>query len=415
MKPPVSLFRNVPGSITYRDIGVPIGVTSLWSRSYGLLLSLLLIAVGSLVCFGTYSRRTEVTGFLVPDKGLIKVISPRPGHIVKEMVTEGQYVQTGEPLLMVDVSESSTAGRTADLIAENLQSRRQVIVDQLNELQTIQLGDKQALDATIDSVAGQITSLRNQITAEEKYAEVAERLFTRSEELQERSANSASTRDQAEENLADARSKVAALQVSLSSLEGNLAQYQNQKASLSAKQASDRSVIQQTLSELDQQIVQNDDQRTLILKAPQSGIVTRLTVRPGSSVDITTPVLTVIPDDGVLEANLYVPSSAAGFLSIGQAVELQYDAYPFEKFGLQHAVVSSISRTSVAPTELPFLVTSQEPMYLITARLQKATITAYGREEPLVAGAKLQAELILESRRIWQWIFEPLIAAKANL
>lgn len=407
----ISLFRHLPSSVTSRDIGVPIAVTTVWERAFGVILTGLVISLVAVLCFGSYARRAQVTGFLVPDKGLIKVVAPRPGHVLELMVSEGQHVQSGDALMSIDVSENSVEGRTADLIADNLQKRRQTLVEQLSRLSMVQDGDRRTLEANIVSIGDQIRGLNAQIDAERNYIGVAERLFHRNESLQERSLNTATVRDQSEEDVAEANAKVAALEVALSTMQGNLAQLKVQQDALSAKQANDRAVVEQSLSELDQMIIQNDDQRTIVLRASQDGSVTQLRVQTGAPVDVATPALTIIPDASKLEADLYVPSSAAGFLKRGQTVLLEYDAYPYEKFGLQAAVVSSVSRTSVPATELPFLVAATEPMYLVVARPLKSTISAFGHEEPLAAGAKLQANLVLEPRKIWQWIFEPLIAA----
>ncbi|MFK4259392.1 HlyD family secretion protein [Agrobacterium tumefaciens] len=411
MNASVPLFRHLPSSVTSKDIGVPTAVTTIWERAFGVVLTVLVISLAGVLCFGSYARKAQVTGFLVPDKGLIKVLAPRAGHVLELKVSEGQHVEAGDALLSVDVSENSVQGRTADLIANNLQKRRDAIMEQLSRLRTVQDGDRRALEANVVSIGDQVRGVNAQIDAERNYIGVAERLFHRNESLQERSLNTATVRDQSEEDLADAKAKLAALEVSVSTLQGNLAQLQVQQDALPAKQANDRAVVEQSLSELDQMIVQNDDQRTIVLRAAQPGTVTQLRVQAGVPVDVATPALTIIPDGSKLEADLYVPSSGAGFLKPGQTVQLQYDAYPYEKFGLQAAVVSSVSRTSVAATELPFLVTATEPMYLVVARPLKSTISAFGYEEPLAAGAKLQANLVLEPRKIWQWIFEPLIAA----
>ena len=64
---------------------------------------------------------------------------------------------------------------------------------------------------------------------------------------------------------------------------------------------------------------------------------------------------------------------------------------------------------------MPFPVKTDEPLYVITAELAKETITTYGREEELQAGAKFQADLVLEDRKLWEWAIEPLIAAKQSL
>jgi membrane fusion protein len=42
-------------------------------------------------------------------------------------------------------------------------------------------------------------------------------------------------------------------------------------------------------------------------------------------------------------------------------------------------------------------------------------VTAYGRDVPLQAGMALEADLRLEKRTLWRWIFEPILALRGRL
>ncbi|MEB0233304.1 HlyD family secretion protein, partial [Undibacterium sp. 10I3] len=58
-------------------------------------------------------------------------------------------------------------------------------------------------------------------------------------------------------------------------------------------------------------------------------------------------------DAAQLEVHLYAPSRTAGFVANGQQVLIRYQAYPYQKFGLQKGTVTDISDTPFAPNELP--------------------------------------------------------------
>jgi hypothetical protein len=42
-------------------------------------------------------------------------------------------------------------------------------------------------------------------------------------------------------------------------------------------------------------------------------------------------------------------------------------------------------------------------------------IEAYGERFVLTAGASLEADVVQDQRAIWEWLFEPLLAAKQQL
>ena len=101
-----------------------------------------------------------------------------------------------------------------------------------------------------------------------------------------------------------------------------------------------------------------------------------------------------------------------------QAVRLRYQAFPYQKFGAQSGRVLQVSRTPLAPAELAQLnlpaALSQglasEPLYRITVSLDRQSVAAYGQEQALAAGMQLDADVLLERRRLIEWIFEPLLS-----
>jgi membrane fusion protein len=53
---------------------------------------------------------------------------------------------------------------------------------------------------------------------------------------------------------------------------------------------------------------------------------------------------------------------------------------------------------------------SREPLYRIKAELESQSIGAYGKPEPLRPGMQVEADILLDRRRLIEWIFEPLLS-----
>jgi membrane fusion protein len=118
-----------------------------------------------------------------------------------------------------------------------------------------------------------------------------------------------------------------------------------------------------------------------------------------------------MPQGSSLEAQLFVPSNAIGFVHVGTPVVLHYQAFPYQKFGLQHGVVVSVSRSALTPVEIATTLGRQappEPLYRVEVGLQSQNVQAYGKPETLKPGMLLDADLLLDKRHIFEWIFEPL-------
>ena len=97
---------------------------------------------------------------------------------------------------------------------------------------------------------------------------------------------------------------------------------------------------------------------------------------------------------------------------------MRYAAYPFQKFGQYDGEVTQVSRTALAPSELPpqlALPAHAEGLYRITVRLATPHVMAYGRPQSLTAGMQLEADVMQERRRLVEWVFEPLIALGRKL
>lgn len=171
------------------------------------------------------------------------------------------------------------------------------------------------------------------------------------------------------------------------------------------------------LAQLDAQVAQNSAQSGTLLRAPRAGIVSTLLVKPGQNVASGQPVLSILPAGSKLEAQLLVPSSAIGFISPGNRVVLRYQAFPYQKFGQQYGNVVQVSRSALSPSETTTLLGQNvaTPLYRVLVKLDHQSIDAYGKAESLKPGMALDADILLDRRSLWQWVFEPLYGLQQQL
>ena len=130
------------------------------------------------------------------------------------------------------------------------------------------------------------------------------------------------------------------------------------------------------------------------------------------------PLLSIVPAGSKLEAHLFSPSRAIGFVRPSQRVLLRYQAFPYQKFGHHAGVVASVSRSAISPGELPQQLSAladlsgeagaSEPVYRITVDLASQAVVAYGEPVRLQPGMQLEAHVHIESRRLIEWVLDPL-------
>jgi membrane fusion protein len=76
-----------------------------------------------------------------------------------------------------------------------------------------------------------------------------------------------------------------------------------------------------------------------------------------------------------------------------------------------------VSRTPLQAAELASLALPQsnEPLYRITVALDKQAVQAYGQAQPLAPGMQLDADVLLDRRRLIEWIFEPVLSVAGRV
>jgi hypothetical protein len=105
-----------------------------------------------------------------------------------------------------------------------------------------------------------------------------------------------------------------------------------------------------------------------------------------------------------LQAQLLIPGRAIGFIEPGDRILLRYQAFPYQKFGHQAGRVASISRNAIAPTGG---IRGAERVYRVRVDLEHQSIMAGGKPRPLRPGMLLDADLLGERRRLYEWILKP--------
>ncbi|AKF99203.1 hypothetical protein YH69_14660 [Pseudomonas aeruginosa] len=79
-----------------------------------------LLVVGFFL-FGSYTKRSTVSGQLVPASGQVKVHAPQAGIVLRKFVQEGQAVRRGERL--ADIVLQAPEVSHGDILPENLRER----------------------------------------------------------------------------------------------------------------------------------------------------------------------------------------------------------------------------------------------------------------------------------------------------
>lgn len=381
-------------------------------------------------------------GRLVP-QGFLKIVQPADQGIVREiLVREGEAVKRGQVLMRMDAALADADMKTtrAEYHAKRLTLRR---ID-------AQLAGRPFLRETEDppqayaSVLAQYEANRrayeNALTQERAVVEKASHDLAAAEEVRTklekvlphyraqeqvyaklrrdgfmgelRAAEKERERIEKEQDLRTQQAAVRAAQALIAQSEKKLAQI---TTDYERQLRTERVEVDGQLEKARQELAKQEHRRALLeLTAPQDGFVKDLaTHTPGTVVTPGTIVMTLVPQDERLRAEVWISSQDAGFIRAGQPVKVKLAAFQFQKYGM---VSGEVEQVSADASELPggagvlgSRAAGPVPLaYRAFVALHAQELEADGRRYRLVPGMQASAEILLGTRSLMEYLLSPV-------
>ena len=382
------------------------------------LVAITAILVAIYFSLGEYTRKARVTGYLVPDLGVIRLLAPQAATVLERHVVEGQAVRQGELLFVLSLDRSTMSGETQAAVQASLSARERSLQAASQQKLRLQEAQRLALDQQLLDMRHELSQMAAEAALHRQRLTLARQAEERLESLRKDNfVSAAQVQTKAEE--------VLGLRAQLQSLERQQAAHRREIDTLEAQRRelplhaeARQGEIDRDLAALAQASAENEALRRIVVRAPSDGTVSAVLAEPGQSVSSTLPLASLVPSGALMQAHLFAPSSAMGFVRADQVVQLRYQAYPYQKFGHQGGRVLEVSRTPLQPNEMSGLAlpaTHGEPLYRITVALDRQAVQAYGRAQALSPGMQLEADVLLDRRRLIEWIFEPLLSVAGKV
>ncbi len=388
------------------------GVRLGWPVS--ILAAALVLAVVIALFFGGYARKERVPGQLVPAGGLLNVTATASGVITRRLVREGELVHAGQPLMElspdIDVVDSQAAGAVAERIAVELDRRQDRLREDLDNLEAGRRQQEAALRRQILGLKRQLESIEAELVVRHQQAESSERMLERIRPLWDQRTLSDVQAQQYEDQALNARAALEVATRNRLDIEHGLADAQLQLEELPLTLAARRSDIEGALADIEQTRVRNMAQRAILLKAPGAGVVSGLAIEQGQAVVERQRLLSLVPEGARLQGELWAPTHAIGLVEVGDLVAIRYHAFPHQKFGHQRGRVVEIGGSPLSPDEVRSRsgLDPGQPAFRILVELDRQRIAAGTGEHALRAGMSLDADLIQEYRRLYEWLIAPM-------
>lgn len=396
--------------------------------------------------FGRLDIIAVAEGKLVPQTYL-KIVQPVEAGIVQEiLVKEGDTVAAGQVLLRMDARLAEADSKTvqAEYLRRAIQLRRietelggQPLTKQPNDPDNLYLqaesqyrANRQAYQDAVGQERALLDKTRADLAAAQETKTKLERTLPTYKAQEDAwdtlakegfagklmASDKSRERIEKEQDLRTQTYTIASLQASINQSEKKLAQItSNYRQQLNQERAEALGQFQK----LEQDWVKQTHKNTLLeLKAPQAGVVKDLaTHTQGTVVSPGTVVLTLVPKDELLLAEVWVSNEDVGFVRAGQTVKVKLAAYLFQKYGMVDGVVQQVgadasdgganknaNNNGAAPN-------AQEPQdlkYKALVALKRQYLTLDGERHTLAPGMRASAEINLGTRSIMEYLLSPV-------
>lgn len=396
--------------------------------------------------FGQLDIIASADGRLIPQT-YVKIVQPADAGIVQEiLVKEGQAVQAGQVLMRMDTQVARADQKTieTELALRALQLRR-IDAELAGRPLARTPGDPSDLYRQIaaqyddrrrafEDAAGQareaLRKTRRDYEAGRevlaKLDEVAPILKAQSDAYadmgREGFAPQVTVRDKQREYLEKARD-LRAQQETVASLAAAVAQADRQLSQIASKYRADlqneRVEAEGQYRKLQQELVKQEHKSGLLeLKASQTGIVKDLATHTvGTVVSPGTVIVSLVPENEPLVAEVMVKNDDVGFVFPGQTVKIKLAAYPFQKYGMLDGEIihvgpdASDNANPVPARDGTGKERTTPPAtlaYKALVTLKSQVLESQGRILKLVSGMQVVAEINEGQRTVMEYLLSPV-------
>jgi membrane fusion protein len=297
-------------------------------------------------------------------------------------------------------------------ILDALNRQKAMLVEQIDAQEERTRADRSRLEAVLANVGSEILLLEAQAAIQRERIAVASSLLSSLRQLRDKGHAPDAEYKRRHQELLDHRRELASLEQQAISLRTQAVELRHEMDRLPASAAERLLDMRTRLADTERLVAEAEGRRAYVVRSPLSGRVSALQSVVGRAVDPAQVQMSILPDGSALQAQLFVPSRAIGFVREGQEVRLLYDAFPYQRFGAHRGRIVRVSRTALTQADTSGPISLAEASYRVTVALAAQEIDALGMKHPLQADMRVVADIILDRRSLIAWLLNPLLSTR---
>jgi adhesin transport system membrane fusion protein len=373
------------------------------------------------------------SGKVSPASQVQNIQSLEGGIISEILVTEGQVVEVGQPLIKIsDIAFSSSFEENRLLYLELLarSSRLQAeafgqdfIPDAEVSADAPQLikserslfnSNQQQLEGTLNGLEEKISQQKSALLEAEskqrqlrKSLELVKREIKIKKPLKDRGIISEVEFLQLQQREAEFEGEIEAARLSVPRIESTIeeARFNKQKERLNFQNEAKRE-----LNEVNAEIGRIKEAQTALqdrvsrttLRSPVNGIVQRLYINTiGGVISPGNNILDIVPQEDALLVELRIKPADIAYVNVGQFARLKFSAYDFAIHGSLQGIVTFVSADTITNEE-------GESFFVVRVKPSKSFLGVKSGELPIKIGMTAEADIITAQKTILSYLTEPV-------
>ena len=383
-----------------------------------LLLAFVVAATATIVGFAVsfeFVRKEQANGHLTPTSGWTRVAATTFGVVQRRLVAAGDVVDSGDVLFELAPAQGLRSGLTVHAkLLQEIEAQRVVLESQDRLLQARHQNDLRRTDRERNLAEEETESLADELALWRDRLAVAEQRLADGRRLFEGGALAATDVASLFDGVRSLAIPLAEKERVLASKRWLLAGMEDQRQRLTLDLQRNQAAIRERRHDLAMEEYRIRGEGAARVLAPRAGVVASVRAHAGDRVAPGRPLLDILPKDAVLQARVFAPSAAVGFVEIGQAVRVYLDAFPYERYGAQQGKVVSISVSTLGTDEVA-AVQLAAPPFRIDVEFPDGFDLAPAQRAALRPGMTVSVDFVGTRGTLFDWALEPLTSVAARI
>jgi membrane fusion protein len=413
----MSLFRKQ--AISHQSKRLTGVVTLTQPLSIKLTVLILVTAAVAIVLFvfsAEYSRKETVRGFLMPNKGVIKSFARQGGTIENLWVKEGDKVTKGQSLATIIVQKNNSSGVDLSIqLTEQLNAQAALLNDEISQHKTLQTQELLNLQTQKIALQNEKIALKDQLVLANQKLTLLNQQQLEFNQLNKNGYLSKLDKDRQQHTLLEAKQEKQNFARLLLQQQNELSKTAFNITNVPQQYTLRINNLKRQQVDLQRQLAQVASNYKYTITASNNGVVTGVQVVEGETLSQSKLLLHILPEGSELIAELLLPTRSAGFIQVGNNTRLRFDAFPYQRFGFINSTIVRIDQTIITPSEIQLPIVLQEPVYRLRAKLNQQKVQAFGQVFDLKSGMLFEADIMLENRKLIEWLLEPIYSLKGRI